>query len=699
MATLGKIRNRSGLLLAVIGIAMLAFILGDFMQSKRSGGRTSLSLGEINGEEISIQLFEERVDQGINNWRTQNPQGILTQTLTGQIRNQVWNEYLKEILMNTEYLKLGISVSDDEFFELLQGVNVHPEISRVPAFQNEQGNFDRTRVLAYLKQIDQDPTGEARDRWVGFQRYLIELIKNSKYNSLVSKGLYVTSDHARIDFNEIKQNISFDFVRIPYSSIADSLVNPSNKEIKKYYSEKKSEYQQDASKDVDFIIFNVEPSNEDDVIARNELDNLKSQFSSSEDYNLMARRYSDDRNVKFNFSRVDAVKDTNFIKLLQDDERAVLGPYLINPSTYRIAMLAEVKYRPDSVEARHILISPNTSISVDSVQKKINKIKEMIVQGADFGRLAESESEDKGSALKGGDLGWFEEGEMVDEFNESCFNSNKGDLNIVTSQFGVHLIEVTNISRKVKKVKIAYIDRNITPSTQTFNKYYSDAAQFAGKILNKGISFDSLVAKENLIKRNDRRVKPDKPSIAGLPDSREMVRWVNNNDVGSLSEVFEFENMYVVGFITGSYEKGDVPLSQIEAQIRASLLQEKKFTYHNNQGNQYVNLEDIAISNSTTVVKAKKSSLTNLSIEGLGYEPELVGAIFGIPVGQVSGPIQGRNGIYYVNVTQKDDSVNEGDFSQQKKKIFKELETYSTNSIFKVLKNESNIVDNLVDIY
>ena len=699
MATLGKIRNRSGLLLAVIGIAMLAFILGDFMQSKRSGGGTALLLGKINGEEVSIQLFEERVDQGINNWRTQNPQGILTQTLTGQIRNQVWNEYLREILMNIEYAKLGVSVSDDEFFELLQGVNVHPEISRVPAFQNEQGDFDRTRVLAYLKQIDQDPTGEARERWIGFQRYLIELIKTSKYNSLVSKGLYVTSEHARLDFNEIRQNISFDFVNIPYSSIPDSLIEPTEKEMNKYYSEKKSEYQQDASKDVDFVVFNVEPSPEDVIIAENELDNLKSKFSSSEDYVLMARRYSDDRNARFNYSRLDAIEDTNFIKLLQEDERVVLGPYLLNASTYRIAMIAEEKYRPDSVEARHILISPNTSISIDSVQNKINNLKEMIVAGADFGKLAQQESEDKGSALKGGDLGWFEEGEMVDEFNESCFSSNKGDLNIVTSQFGVHLIEVTNISRKVKKVKIAYIDRNITPSTQTFNQYYSEAAQFTGRILNNDISFDSLIVKDNLIKRSDRRVNIDKPSIAGLPDSREMVRWVNKNDVGSLSEVFEFENMYVIGFITNSYEEGAVPLDQIETQIRASLLKEKKFSYYNSQQNQYANLDDIASSNSTTVVQAKKATLTNLSIEGLGYEPELVGALFGIQEGKVSQPIRGRNGIYHVRIINKDTSINEGDFSEQKKKIFKELETYSSNSIFNVIKTNADIVDNLADIY
>ena len=177
MATLGNIRNRSGLLLAVIGIAMLAFILGDFMQSKRSGGGGTMFVGEVNGDEVLIQVFQTKIDEGIENWKLQNPEGILTQTLTGQIRSQIWDQYIRELVMNNEYEKLGIDVSDDEFFELLQGLNVHPEISKVPAFQNSTGQFDRTKVLGYLKQIDQDPTGEARTRWIGFQKYLIDLIK------------------------------------------------------------------------------------------------------------------------------------------------------------------------------------------------------------------------------------------------------------------------------------------------------------------------------------------------------------------------------------------------------------------------------------------------------------------------------------------------------------------------------------------
>ena len=165
MATLGKIRNRSGLLLAVIGLAMLAFILTDFMSSLGSGGGGSIYVGEVLGEDVMRQAYEVKVEEGINNWKSQNQQSVLTQTITGQIRSQIWDQYVRDLVMNNEYEKLGIDVSDDEFFELLQGVNVHPEISKVPAFQDKNtGQFDRTKVLGYLKQIDQDPTGEARTR-------------------------------------------------------------------------------------------------------------------------------------------------------------------------------------------------------------------------------------------------------------------------------------------------------------------------------------------------------------------------------------------------------------------------------------------------------------------------------------------------------------------------------------------------------
>ena len=699
MATLGKIRNRSGLLLTVIGVAMLAFILGDFMSSLGSAGGGSIYVGEVLGEDVMRQAYEIKVEEGIENWKSQNQQGVLNQTTTAQIRSQIWDQYVRDLIMNNEFGKLGIDVSDDEFFELLQGLNVHPEISKVPAFQDQAtGQFDRTKVLGYLKQIDQDPTGEARTRWVGFQKYLIGLIKTSKYNSLVSNAMYVTGEEARLNFNENSQNITFNYVAIPFSSVADSMVEPTESELANYYDDNKSTYEQDASKDVDFVVYTVIPSLEDDATTKSAITDLKADFTIFEDYDLMARRNSDNTSARFTFTTKEGLADKNWEELFNAEQGTVIGPYQASQGVYRIAKLVIAQNRPDSVESRHILIAPTETMSLDSVNIRIEAIKAQVQAGADFGDLAQKNSDDKGSAIKGGDLGWFSEGAMVDEFNEACFTSKRGDLSVVTSQFGVHLIEVTKTSRAVRKVKIAFIDRNVEPSTETYNTYYSQAAQFAGKILNEGIAFDSLVTQQNLVKRSDSKVTADKQSIVGLPNSREMVRWMNTTDEETVSEVFQFENSYVVAYLTKEHIKGNVPLEDIKEQISALVVKDKKADYITAAitGNDLVS---IASNNGQTVVNAQRANLANLSLQGIGYEPELVGSIFGTAVGSVSSPIAGANAVYVIEVTAKDDAKTNGDFTKQKQEVKKGAAAYANGAAYKVLNTEADVKDNRSDFY
>ena len=700
MATLGRIRNRSGLLLAVIGIAMLSFILGDFLKSTNSGGGKGLYVGSVLGEDVLRQNFEIKVEEGIENWKNQNQQAVLNQTTIGQIRAQIWDQYVRELIMNNEFDKLGIDVSDDEFFELLQGTNVHPEIAKVPAFQDPAtGNFDRTKVILYLQQIDQDQTGDARSRWIGFQKYLIGLIKTSKYNTLVNKAMYVTDEEARIDFNSNSQNITFNYVAIPFTSIDDSDVEPTESELNTYYNNHKDDYTQEASKDVDFVVYSVVPSVEDDATTKSEITDLVADFETFEDYESMARRNSDNTNSRFIFTTEDGLQDKNWKELFNAKVGTVYGPYQANQGVYRIAKLVAVQNRADSVEARHILIKPTQNMSMDSVNKKIDALKLAIEGGADFADLAQNNSEDKGSAIKGGDLGWFSEGAMVDEFNEACFTSNKGDLSVVTSQFGVHLIEVTKTSRKVKKVKIAYIDRVVEPSTETFNTYYTQAAQFAGKILNEGITFDSLIAENNLVKRSDSKVTSNKQAIVGLPNSREMVRWMNTNKTGSVSEVFQFENSYVVAYLTKEYLEGTTELEDIKEQISALVIKEKKANKITESITESNDLASIASSNSTTIVSAQKATMANLSVQGIGYEPELVGSIFGTDVNSISGPIIGSNAVYFVEVTAIDDEKLEGNFSQQKTKILKQTSSAANGRSYNALKETANVKDNRSDFY
>jgi len=700
MATLGKIRNRSGLLLAVIGIAMLSFILGDFLKSTNTGGGQGLYVGNVLGEDVLRQNFEIKVEEGIENWKNQNQQSVLNQTTIGQIRAQIWDQYVRELIMENEFEKLGINVSDDEFFELLQGVNVHPEIVKIPAFQDPAtGQFDRTKVLGYLKQIDQDQTGEARTRWIGFQKYLIGLIKTSKYNSLVNKAMYVTNEEARIDFNANNQNVTFNYVSIPFTAVADADVEPTESEINTYYSNHKEDYTQDASKDVDFVVYSVVPSAEDDATTKAEITDLVEDFKLFEDYELMARRNSDNTSARFVFTTEDGLQDQNWKELFSSEKGTVYGPYQTSQGVYRLAKLAEVQNRPDSVEARHILIAPTQTMSLDSINKRMDVLKLAIEKGADFGDLAQKNSEDKGSAIKGGDLGWFSEGAMVDEFNEACFTSSRGDISVITSQFGVHLIEVTKTSRKVKKVKIAYIDRVVEPSTETFNTYYSQAAQFTGKILNEGIAFDSLVAENNLVKRNDSKVAADKQAISGLPNSREMVKWMNTNEAGSVSEVFQFENSYVVAYLTKEYAEGVTELEDIKEQITALVIKEKKATKIAEGISLSDDLATIATNNSTTVVSAQKATLANLSVQGIGYEPELVGSIFGTLVNTTSAPITGKNAVYVVEVTAVDEVKPTGDFTQQKANIVRQASSAASGQSYNALKEDADVIDNRSDFY
>ena len=701
MGTLGKIRNRSGLLLTVIGFAMLAFILGDFMQSKRSGGSSTPHVGEILGESILIQKFEETVELGKANWQSQNQNQILSQTILGQIRNQAWDQLSREMIMDNQYNILGLSVSDEEWIERISGVNVHPDISQIQSFQDPNtGQFDRTKVLGYLQQIEQDPSGESVDRWIDFQKYLINSILNEKYNKLIEKGSYVNSLEAKNSFNEGVQNITFNYLSVPFNVINDSTVLVSDKEIKKYYNSNKDDFKQDPTRDVEFISFNVVASIEDDIETKNSISSLVDDFTAYDDYSLIVKRNTDNQRAKFSYLKEFELKnDSAFALLLKSKKGTVIGPYKPDVSVYRIAKLVDVMNRPDSVEARHILITPTNEMSIDSVNLRITSLKELIKKGADFSKLAELNSVDQQSAKVGGELGWFEEGVMLEEFNDICFTAKKSELNIVTTQFGVHLVQVISKSRSAKKYKVVYIDRNIEPSTDTYNEYYTKAAQIVNSVVNDGLSFDSVIQKENLVKRSDVKLTADKANVAGIPNSREMVKWLNKANLNELSNVFEFENSYVVALLTNINEEGFRSIEDSENRIIASVRKEKKSEIIIDRLSQFTNLDEMGNEFSLSPVKNQNTKLSNLTVQELGYAADLVGTSFGLEPNSISAPFMSRNSVLVVETLSRDDYRDEGDFSNEQKALTDKTKSYNSNAAFNTLKTEANIQDNRSEVY
>ena len=420
--------------------------------------------------------------------------------------------------------------------------------------------------------------------------------------------------------------------------------------------------------------------------------------------------------------------EPNWTELFTAEEGTVIGPYQASQGVYRIAKLAVAQNRPDSVEARHIFIKPIQTpegLDLDSTLSIINAIKTQVEAGADFGLLAQNKSEDKASAnTKGGDLGWFSEGAtldkflnqeiielsrnqprwqewegwqpLIDSFNVACFESKTGDLSIVSSPLGVHLIEITKRSDLVPKVKITFIDRKVEPSDETFTSYEFQANQFVEEIVNKGKTFDLLVESLNLDKREDYKVTADRQNINGLPNSREIVRWMRTAKKGALSEVFRFENQYVVAYLKKIYTKGFTPLKERKEEISALVVKEKKAA-HIIANVQAADLVTIAANHGQTLVSEQKANLANSIFQG-SYEPELVGSIFGTPVGSISNPIEGSNAVYVVEVTAKDDKNTPVDFTQIKQEVQKGAAAYAIEAAYKVLKTKAEVKDNLSDI-
>jgi peptidyl-prolyl cis-trans isomerase D len=701
MGTLGKIRNRSGLLLTVIGFAMLAFILGDFMQSTRSSGSGTLYVGELLGEQILIQTFEKTVDQGIENWKTQNPNQIVNQSVISSVRNQAWAQLTRELIMDDEYIKLGIGISDDEWMERISGLNVHPEVSKIPAFQDpNNGRFDRTKVLAYLQQVEKDETGASVNNWLSFQDYLINVIRNEKYDKLVEKGVYINSEESKISYNEGTQITTYNYISLPYSMIEDSLVELSDKEIKNYYNKNKNDYSQEKSKNIDYVVFNVVPTKGDDLETRASLNDLKSDFVNYDDYLTLVRRNSDNARAVFNFNKKeDFVQDSAFSLLVDNNVGTVIGPYKSNPSTYRISKLVDVQMRPDSVQARHILISPSQEITIDSAKSIIFDLKRQVENGKDFGSLAQSRSDDKNSAIMGGELGWFVEGAMLEQFNEACFTSLINELKVVETQYGIHLIQVMNKSRSNKKFKIAYIDRNISASTETYNNYYTQAAQFVSSVNSDNDSFDTISMNENLVKRSDVKVVTSKENIIGLPNSRSIVKWMNKASLGDISEVFEFDNSYVVAKITKENNSEYIPLSEVENKVKQSLRSEKKYKKLVKRLGDYSSLEEISETMNINIVRDKKAQMSLLSVDDLGYAPELIGTIYATEIGAVSDPIKLNNFLSVVSVVSQDAYRSEGDFTAERNSLLEKIKNYTTTTSFKALETDADVLDNRSEVY
>jgi peptidyl-prolyl cis-trans isomerase D len=705
MSTLQFLRERAGVLVAVvIGVSLLLFVVSDFFgngRGQRMKAKKYYEIGEIGGDVVSYQDYETKLQNLVEIYKLSGRTN-LDEATTETMREQTWQQMVRERILDTQYKKLGVGVSTEEVDELVLGNNPHQIVQQL--FTDQQtGLFNKSFLVNFLKQTETDET--AKKYWLFFENEIVNDRMNTKYNNLVAKGLYVTSKQAEFDNNLAANSVDFSYILKNYALIADSSVTISKSDISAYYSKHEQSYKRTALRDIEYVTFDVVPS-EDDIKQTEEwMTKTKEEFATSPDPVQFINLSADSRHIGF-FLPLNNVPENlkDFVK--KEDLTTIYGPYLEDGS-YKIAKLLAVANRPDSVHVRHILLSPNASRSMEMAKTQADSLIKLIKSGAPFQAVALTNSDDQGTAQLGGDLGWITEGRMVLPFNNACFSGKKGDLKIAETSFGIHIIEILGQSKDSRKYNIGFIDRKIIPGSITNQKYYSEASQFAGTN-DTYQKFIKTVAASGMNKRVANDIAPQQKTLPGLENPRSLIISLFLAESGKIvldnsqQAVFEVGDKYVVAYCTKVQEDGIAKLADVENDIKFILIKEKKaellsaeFAKNNGSGK---TLDNIAGSMGLPVQEATQINFRSYTVAGAGTEPALIAAASVAKQGVVTGPVKGNNGVYMLTAN----SITAAE-SQDLKLIQDRLKiTYQMRGnyeAYEALRKNANIIDRRYKFY
>lgn len=695
MATLQRIRNRAGLLIAIIiGMAIFAFVLQDML----TGGNPNMMqrnnhLAEIGGKTVPYEEYAERLDKLVEYYQLRIGQSSLDEQTMESLREQAWQDIVRDYTTRDEYKELGLAVGPDELMDMVQGRNPHPVIRSL--FSDPQtGILNRTFLFQFINTMDEDPSGAQKTIWLYLENQILNDRAFTKYTNLIRKGLYITDLEAENNSLETGTRVDFSFLVRHFSEISDSLVRISENDLQRYYREHQNDYLQEATRDIEYIVFEVLPSEEDDRQAEDWINGMKTEFESVEDALSLVNLESDLPFDGINYSNGDLPEIINDF-MFAAEPGAVYGPYF-EDNAYTLARLVDINFLPDSVHARHILLQPDANTDVAAVVAMADSLKEMLENGLDFANLALLYGTD-GTAQQGGDLGWFSEGAMVQPFSDSCFFGETGRIMTVTTQFGIHLVEVIEKSSPVKKVSVAYLSRNVDPSSETYQQKYTEAVRFAG-LNNTYEKFNEAVSAGSLTKRYASDIIESQRAITGLESPRALIRWAFEADLHDVSnEIFEFGNKYVIAVITGVRETGVAPLEQVRAEVELEVERLKKaelikaeFARHIQEVNTIFQLGEAL---ELEVQPATNISFSSVSLPSAGMEPSIIAAASTLPEGQLSEPLVGNNGVYVlvVNSIQEEEIP---DLGSLKSRMMFMLESQANYEAYEALREAAGIEDN-----
>lgn len=699
MGIMNFLRNRAGVIIVVaIGFAIVAFLLSDAVRSGKGFIADSRSeVGVVAGESILYKDFNDKVDQNSQQFKQQ--MGSLNAQMTGYIVDNTWNQMVSTIILKKQTDKIGLNVGDTELFDLIFD-NPTAQVKQIFT-DPKTGQFDRATAINSRKSADTDPSGQLKAQWVQLEDGVQQQRLNQKYIALVQNGVYVNSLDAKDDYTNRNKLVNFDYVYQDYASVPDADIKITDADYKEYYEKNKYKFKNPTeTRTFEYVTFNAAPSAQDTAEAKVKIEKIAEGLKTTDNDSLFVAINADTK-TPLVYQKKGQLEPALDSVMFNAAKGFVYGPYIAN-GAYKVAKLIDSRMSPDSVKARHILINPAAEGGLDKAKAKADSLKNLILKGADFAKLAEQYGTDA-SKDKGGDLGTFARGAMIPAFENAVFNGKTGDVLVITTQYGVHVIQIEKQIGLSKVVKVAVVDKAIVPSSATEQAAYQKAQSFISGVTDVK-SFEENAQKQGLNKKVAEDITPLQSSLPGLEDARNLVKWAYKSDKGSVSdEIFDIGDQYVVAVLTAIKPEGTLSLEDVKKQIEPDVkrLVEGKFlkTKFDSALAGASNIQAVAQKLGQAVNPVENVVFANPVIPGVAQENKVIGAIFGSQPNKLSKAIEGDRGVYVYTVKSFTNPAPLTNVLKVREQMEQTLSQQVSSAVFEVLKKKADITDNRAKFY
>ena len=697
MAVLEKIRVKLGVFITVvIALALLSFIIDpSTLQSVSSTMSSKYDVGEINGKSVSYNEFQKDVEYytSINEMMTGTTASSEQQQTA--IRNQVWQELINKFLFLKNAKAAGLSVSDEEMLALTTGDMVSPVISQNPAFMDESGNFSKERFVEFVQQTSLDQSGSLKSLWDYLQNTIYTQQYYAKYGSLFTQSDYVNPLMLAREVEDNNNTTDVEFVMVPYGFQTDSTITVSDSEIKAYYDSHKKFYKQPASRDIEYVVIEVKPSDEDIAATNKMVTDVYDEFATTDNMKNFLLKNSDRQLSTYYYKRGELNTVSSEINDFVFNDGKGASKVFTKDNTFYVARVMDTKMIPDSVYVRHILLQGEQESLADSLVGVLKRRKES------FSNIAALYSADQNTAApERGDIGWMTQTYMIPGF-ESVMTARLNTIFTLDTQYGKHIVEVTKRTEPILKKQVAILERETLASKETFNEYYAKANAVATKSEGKYENFRKAVEEENLYAHPVNRLLEGSDRLGAVEGTKEVARWAfEQKKPGKVSNIITVNNnFFFVAAVTGVHKEGYSKVSEVASGIRSVLYAEKRAEKAAAEVAEKIkglgSMEAIASALETTV--STKEGITFASMTSQGLDPKFIGAVSVAEPGKISAPLAGNIGVYVYKVTAHDTGAF---FTEDDAKARDaQMAQYSLQMLVPVMMQDADVTDNRARFY